>query len=367
MSSEHDIIFTFMGNSIGHIFRVTNWGESHGKAIGVVIDGCPSLLTLTEADIQHELDRRRPGQSALTTPRAEDDRVEILSGVFDGKTTGAPISLIIHNKDFNKKDYAEMKDVFRPSHAGYAYTAKYGICDPYGGGRSSARLTAGNVAAGAIAQKILKREGIRIVAYVESIQEILSDVDPMTVTRKKVDLSPVRCPDLTASRTMIDRIEHVRDEGDSVGGVIKCIVHGVAAGLGDPIFDKLEADLAKAMMNINATKGFEIGSGFVGTLLRGSEHNDEFVAEKGHISTATNNSGGVQGGISNGMPIVFRVAFKPTATIRKRQKTVTLRGKNTTIEASGRHDPCVLPRAVPIVEAMAAITLLDHFLLNKAR
>lgn len=356
-----------MGNSIGKIFRITNWGESHGKAIGVVVDGCPSLLPLTDADIQRELDRRRPGQSALATPRQEDDRVEILSGVYEGKTTGAPISLIIYNKDVKKSDYADIKNVFRPSHAGYAYTAKYGIYDPYGGGRSSARLTAGTVAAGAIAQKILKQHGIRILAYVESIQEILSDVDLATVTRLKVDASPVRCPDKRAAMEMIARIEQARDTGDSVGGVIECVVSGVPAGLGEPLFDKLEADLAKAMMNINATKGFEIGSGFGGTLLYGSENNDEFEAKQGRISTATNNSGGVQGGISNGMPIVFRVAFKPTATIRKKQKTVTANGKNTVIEAAGRHDPCVLPRAVPIVEAMAAITLLDHFLRNKAK
>lgn len=356
-----------MGNTFGNIFRVTNWGESHGKAIGVVVDGCPPLFPLTESDIQKELDRRRPGQSALVTPRAEDDRVEILSGVFEGKTTGAPISLIIYNKDFKKKDYEDMKNVFRPSHAGYAYTAKYGIFDPYGGGRSSARLTAGNVAAGAIARKILTREGIEIVAYVKSIQDIPSDVNLSTLTRKKVDSSAVRCPDKAASRNMVARIERARDSGDSVGGVIECVVRNVPAGLGEPLFDKLEADLAKAMMNINATKGFEIGSGFGGTMLYGSEHNDEFAAQQGRIKTTTNNSGGVQGGISNGMPIVFRVAFKPTATISKPQKTVTLKGKNTVIHGAGRHDPCVLPRAVSIVEAMAAISFLDHLLLNKAR
>ena len=350
------------GNSFGKIFRITNWGESHGKAIGVVIDGCPPLLDLSEEDIQEELDRRIPGQSSVTTIRKENDKIEILSGVFNGKTTGAPISLIIFNKDFKKKDYEGIKHVFSPSHADFTYEKKYGIRDPYGGGRSSARLTAGNVAAGAIAKKILKeRFGIEIIAYVKRVKDIEAVIDSDSVTRNNVEANIVRCPDKKAAKEMIKLIEETGKKGDSVGGIIGCVIRNVPVGLGEPIFDKLDADLAKAMMSINATKGFEIGSGFSCVDMYGSEHNDPFVMDKDKVKTKTNNSGGVQGGISNGMPIVFRVAFKPTSTIGKKQKTVDINNKEIELEAKGRHDPCVLPRAVPIVEAMAALVLCDHY------
>ncbi len=356
------------GNSFGECFRITNWGESHGKAIGVVLDGCPPLLELSTEDIQRELDRRIPGQSEITTTRKEEDKIEILSGVFNGKTTGAPISMIIFNHDFKSADYGDMMTTFRPSHADFTYEKKYGIRDPFGGGRSSARLTASNVAAGAIARKILMQEaGVEIVAYTKKIKHLTAIVEPEKITRAQVEANMVRCPDQNTADKMIALIKEAKEQGDSLGGVIECVIKNVPPGLGEPLFDKIEADLAKAMLSINATKGFEIGSGFAGTDLYGSEHNDPFVIREGKIVTETNNSGGVQGGITNGMPIIFRVAFKPTSTISKKQKTVTAAGKEAELEAHGRHDPCVIPRAVPIVEAMAALVLCDHYLRNKIK
>lgn len=358
------------GSSFGELFRITNWGESHGKAIGIVIDGCPPLLKLSEKDIQQELDRRKPGQSSVTTPRKEDDKVEILSGLIEGKTTGTPISMIIFNKDAHSPSYNEISKLYRPSHADFTYEAKYGIKDPYGGGRTSARLTTGNVAAGAIAKKILKEElGIEIVAYVQKVKNIkikLSEKELLKLSIADVDSNIVRCPDKKTAEKMIKLIEKAKVDGDSVGGVIECIIKNPPVGLGEPIFDKLEADLAKAMLAINATKGFEIGSGFSGTDLFGSEHNDEFLMAGKKVITKTNNSGGVQGGISNGMPIVFRVAFKPTSTIQKNQHTLNSEKKVIEFSGTGRHDPCVLPRAVPIVEAMAALVLCDHYLRQRA-
>jgi len=353
------------GNYFGEMFRITNWGESHGKAIGVVIDGCPPLLELSKEYIQNYLDRRKPGQSDITTPRKEKDEVEILSGVFDGKTTGAPISIMIFNNDFRKEDYQDIITKFRPSHSDFTFLKKYGLRDPYGGGRSSARLTAPNVAAGAVARKILENVGIEIVAYVKKIKTLQADIDTSNVTIEDVERTIVRCPDLNMIREMVDLIKAARDEGDSLGGVIECVIRNVPAGLGEPIFNKMEADLAKAMLSINATKGFEIGSGFAGTEMYGSAHNDHFLIKDGKVVTKTNNSGGVQGGISNGMPIIFRVAFKPTSTIRKKQKTVDSNNNEVELEVKGRHDPCVLPRAVPIVEAMAALVLCDHYLRDK--
>lgn len=356
------------GDSLGELFRVTNWGESHGKAIGVVVEGCPPLLEINEADIQKELDRRRPGQSEITTQRKEDDIVEILSGVSGGKTTGAPISLIIFNKDSKKEDYKEMESKFRPSHSDFTYNEKYGIREVSGGGRSSARITAGNVAAGAIAKKILNEKcSTEIIAYVKSINEISAYADPDKIKKKDIESSIARCPDKKASDKMIKLIEKAKEEGDSLGGVIECVIRNAPAGLGEPVFDKLDADLGKAMLSINATKGFEIGSGFEGTKMKGSEHNDAFIIKDKKVVTKTNNSGGIQGGISNGMPIIFRVAFKPTSTIQKMQKTVDTKGNETTLEAKGRHDPCVVPRAVPIVEAMAALVLCDHYMRNRAQ
>src|SRR3989344_4316004 len=325
------------GNSFGESFKITNWGESHGKAIGVVIDGCPALLELNEGYIQKFLDRRAPGQSDITTQRQEPDKVEILSGLFNGRTTGTPNSMIISNKDYKKEDYKEIAAAFRPSHADFTNQKKFGIRDMSGGGgRSSARLTAGNVAAGAIAYKILnERFGVEVVAYVKQIKDVQAEIDSEKVSKKDVDSNIVRCPDKTAAKQMIELIENAKDKGDSVGGIIECIIRNAPIGLGEPIFDKLEADLAKAMLCINATKGFEIGSGFEGTKLFGSEHNDEFTISNKKISTKTNNSGGIQGGISNRMPIVFRVAFKPTSTIMKIQQTVDIKGNKVQIQAKG--------------------------------
>ncbi|MCM2325399.1 MAG: chorismate synthase, partial [Candidatus Woesearchaeota archaeon] len=320
------------GDSIGNAFKVTNWGESHGKAIGAIIEGCPPNITLGEKDIQNELDRRKPGQSSITTQRKEEDKVEILSGVFEGKTTGSPISLIIYNKDAKPSDYKDISIKFRPSHADFTTSKKYGIRDPNGGGRSSARITAGNVAAGAVARKIIK--DIEIVAYVKRIKDIDAEVDLDTVTRHDVESNIVRCPDKDAAKKMIRLIEKTSAAGDSLGGVIECVIRGVPIGLGEPVFDKLSSDLAKAIMSINAAKGFELGSGFDGTRMLGSQHNDEFIADKkdGKIRTKTNNSGGIQGGISNGMPIIFRVGFKPTSTIQKKQDTVDIDGKAAVLE-----------------------------------
>ena len=356
------------GNSFGELFRITNFGESHGKAIGIVVDGCPPLLDLSEEYVQKFLNRRAPGQSEVTTERQEPDKVEIISGVFEGKTTGTPICMIIFNKDFKTKDYSEISKAFRPSHADFTFQKKYGIRDPNGGGRSSARLTAGNVAAGAIARKILEEKfSIEIIAYVKQIKDIEAEIDADKVNAKSVDSNIVRCPDKNAADKMIELVHSAKANGDSVGGIIECVVRNIPAGLGEPIFDKLEADLAKAMMCINATKGFEIGSGFNSIKMFGSQHNDAFIVKNKKIKTGTNNSGGIQGGISNGMPIVFRVAFKPTSTIQKAQDTVDIKGKAVKLEAKGRHDPCVLPRAVPIVEAMAALVLCDHYLRFRAQ
>ncbi|WP_414661326.1 chorismate synthase [Horticoccus sp. 23ND18S-11] len=369
-----------MANTFGINFTVTTWGESHGLAVGAVIDGCPPQLPLTAAEIQVELDRRRPGQSDIVTPRKEEDRVEILSGVFEGKTTGAPISLLVRNADQRPGAYDEMRDKFRPSHADYTYQAKYGIRDHRGGGRSSARETIGRVAAGAIAKKILALGGrsgsgltgpggVEIRAFLTQVHDIVAPAEALVrfPTLAEVEATAVRCPHLPTAERMIERIKAVRSEGDSVGGVIECRVRGLPPGLGEPVFDRLEADLAKAMLSLPATKGFEIGSGFAGARLRGSEHNDVFEPRDGKIRTVTNRSGGTQGGISNGEEIVFRVAFKPTATILQPQQTVDVHGAATELIGRGRHDPCVVPRAVPIVEAMTALVLVDHWMRQNAQ
>jgi len=353
-----------MASTFGTLFRISTWGESHGGGVGVVIDGCPPRLPLAESDIQPDLDRRRPGQSDIVTPRKEGDSCKILSGVFRGVTLGSPISIFVPNTDARPEAYREMETHFRPSHADFTYQAKFGVRNWEGGGRSSARETIGRVAAGAVAKMILRQlfPKSEILAWVSSIHDIESLVDPETVVAADIEANAVRCPDKAAAAKMIARIQQVRNEGDSVGGVIEAVVRGVAAGLGEPVFDRLEADLAKAMLSIPATKGFEIGSGFAGTRLKGSEHNDIFEMRGGQVHTPTNRSGGVQGGISNGEPVIFRTAFKPTATISKPQATVTVEGLESTIAARGRHDPCVLPRAVPIVEAMAALVICDHAL-----
>jgi chorismate synthase len=353
-----------MGNIFGHLFRVTTFGESHGGGVGVVIDGCPPQLEISAEEIQTELDRRRPGQSKITTPRQEADRCEILSGVFEGKTLGTPIAILVRNKDARSQDYDEMAQKYRPSHADATYDAKYGIRNWQGGGRSSARETIGRVAAGAIAKKILQQvAGVEIIGYVKRIKDLEGIVDPNLVTLEQVESNIVRCPDLDCAEQMIELIEQIGRSGDSVGGVVECVARHIPPGLGMPVFDKLEADLAKAAMSLPASKGFEIGSGFAGTLLTGIEHNDEFyIDEQGKTRTVTNRSGGIQGGISNGENIILRVAFKPTATIRKEQRTVTKSGEETVLAAKGRHDPCVLPRAVPMVEAMVALVLCDHLL-----
>ncbi|PSB24786.1 chorismate synthase [Stenomitos frigidus] len=358
-----------MGNTFGHLFRITTFGESHGGGVGVVIDGCPPRLEISVEEIQAELNRRRPGQSKITTPRNEADQCEILSGMMDGKTTGTPIALLVRNKDQRSQDYDEMAVKYRPSHADATYDEKYGIRSWQGGGRSSARETIGRVAAGAIAKKILHQvAGVEIIGYVKRIKDLEGVVDPETVTLEQVESNIVRCPDSNAADRMIDLIEQVRKEGDSIGGVVECVARQVPKSLGMPVFDKLEADLAKGVMSLPASKGFEIGSGFAGTLLTGSEHNDEFYTdENGNIRTVTNRSGGVQGGISNGENIIIRVAFKPTATIRKEQNTVTNEGEAVTLAAKGRHDPCVLPRAVPMVEAMVALVLCDHLLRHQGQ
>jgi chorismate synthase len=357
-----------MGNSFGQLFSITTWGESHGPAVGVVIDGCPPGLPITAEEIQVELDRRRPGQSDIVTPRKEEDRVEILSGVFEGKTTGTPIALLVKNGDQRPGAYDEMKDKFRPSHADFTYQAKVGRRDHRGGGRSSARETVGRVAAGAIAKKILGAS-VEIRAFLTQVHDIAVPAEALVdfPTLAAVEATPVRCPHPATAAAMIERIKAVRSEGDSVGGVIECRVRGVPVGLGEPVFDRLEADLAKAMLSLPATKGFEIGSGFAGAQLRGSQHNDAFENRGGEIHTITNRSGGIQGGISNGEEIVFRVAFKPTATILQLQATVDVTGTPTELMGRGRHDPCVVPRAVPIVEAMTALVLVDHWLRQSAQ
>jgi chorismate synthase len=377
-----------MGSSFGALFRITTFGESHGPGLGVVVDGCPPRLALADTDIQRELDRRRPGQSRLVSQRKEDDRVEILSGVLDGVTLGTPIAMLIRNTDARGKDYDAIAHAYRPSHADFTYDAKYGIRAVAGGGRASARETAGRVAAGAVAQQLLAARGVVVVAWVDEVAGIAARVDGDAVTRAEVDANDVRCPDPAAAAAMVERIEAARKDGDSVGGVVRAVARGVPAGWGEPVFDKLDADVAKAMMSIPAVKGVEIGSGFAGTLMTGSTHNDLFVNKAGAIArsglagprsnapagalrsvigTLTNHSGGIQGGISNGEPVTVRVAFKPTATIMRPQPTVDRDGNATVLEPRGRHDPCVLPRAVPIVEAMLALVLADHLLRQAAR
>ena len=358
-----------MGNTFGNLFRITTFGESHGSGVGVVIDGCPPQLEISAAEIQVELDRRKPGQSKITTPRKESDTCEIISGVFQGKTLGTPIAILVRNKDARSQDYNEMAFKYRPSHADATYDAKYGIRNWQGGGRSSARETIGRVAAGAIAKKILKQvAGMEIVAYVKRIKNLEAVVDSRIVTLKEVESNIVRCPNDECAVKMIDLVDRARRDKDSLGGVVECVARNVPQGLGEPVFDKLEADLAKGIMSLPATKGFEVGSGFAGTTMTGSEHNDEYyIDDNGNTRTVTNRSGGIQGGISNGENIVMRAAFKPTATIGKQQQTVTKTGTETTLAAKGRHDPCVLPRAVPMVEAMVAIVLCDHLLRHHAQ
>lgn len=359
-----------MSSSFGTLFRVTTFGESHGKAVGAIVDGCPAHLPLTEADIQPQLDRRRPGQSSLTTPRDEADQVTILSGTENGITLGTPIGLSVNNRDQRPGDYGEMTSVPRPSHADYTYLMKYGVKASSGGGRSSARETIGRVMAGAIAEKwlSLRFETASIIAFVSSVGNISTpDIAVGGLTRAIVDATPVRCPDPETAKRMIAAIEKARDEKDSLGGTVTCICRGFPAGLGEPVFDKLEAKLAQAMLSIPAVKGFEIGSGFPGTLMRGSQHNDLFIQKEGRLGTKTNYSGGVQGGITNGEPVVFRIAIKPVATIGRMQETVSLDGRAVQLEAKGRHDPCVLPRAIPIVESMAALVLADAALRQEYR
>src|SRR5947207_3090329 len=357
-----------MGNSFGQLFRITTWGESHGGGVGVVVDGCPPRLALNEADIQPDLDRRRPGQSRIVSPRKERDTVQILSGTFEGRTLGTPISLWVRNEDARPEAYSEMKTKFRPSHADYTYQAKYGIRNWQGGGRTSARETIGRVAAGAIAKKILReRHGVEVLACVQQVRHIVASVDPEKIKLKDIESNLVRCPDAAAAEKMIRLIERMRRTGDTVGGVVVGVARGVPPGWGEPVFDRLEADLAKAMLSLPASKGFDVGSGFGGILLAGTEHNDPFRGRSGKVYTTTNRSGGIQGGISNGQTIYFRVAFKPVATVMVEQKTVDVNFRNATLKARGRHDPCVLPRAVPMVEAMTALVLVDHALRHKAQ
>jgi chorismate synthase len=353
-----------LGSGFGVLFRITTFGESHGGGVGVVIDGCPPRLPITAEEIQHDLDRRRPGQSKLVTPRAEADKVEILSGMFEGRTSGTSLALLVRNEDARSSAYEAMMDLYRPSHADYTYEAKYGIRNWQGGGRASARETIGRVAAGAVARKLLHQlAGIEVVGWVSSVQDIVAEVDDTKVALADVEAHPTRCPDPKAAAAMAERIDRARRNQDSLGGVVTCVARNVPAGLGEPVFDKLEADLAKGMLSLPASKGFEIGSGFAGTLLTGSTHNDPFVpGPDGKPLTSSNRSGGIQGGISNGAPILIRVAFKPTATISQPQNTVNRANEAVVLEAQGRHDPCVLPRAVPMVEAMMLLTLADHYL-----
>jgi len=377
-----------MSSSFGTLFRITTWGESHGAGVGVVIDGCPPRLPISDEEIQVELDRRRPGQSKIVTQRKESDRVEILSGVQDGLTLGTPISMMVRNEDARSRDYDELKTKYRPSHADFAYDEKYGIRAWSGGGRASARETIGRVAAGAVARKLLECWGIEVVGWVEKVHHLTAQINPQSVTREQVEANIVRCPDPAMAERMIAHIEEIRKDGNSVGGVVACVARGVPAGWGEPVFDKLEADLAKAVMSLPACKGFEVGSGFSGTDMTGREHNDPYRASevppvseqpedrlfrdsprgerRPGVITTSNFSGGIQGGISNGMPITMRAAFKPTATILSEQDTVTVEHENTTIAGRGRHDPCVLPRAVPMVEAMVALVLADHALRQAA-
>ena len=358
-----------MSSIFGVLFRVTTWGESHGGGVGAVVDGCPPRIPLSAEDIQRDLNRRRPGQSEIVSQRHEEDKCQILSGVFNGLTLGTPISVMVWNQDARPEAYREIDSAFRPSHADYTYHVKYGIRNWQGGGRASARETIGRVVAAAIAKNVLKKFApeIEIVAYVKAVHRIEANVDPATVNLAAVEESMVRCPDPAVTTQMVELIKTMRKDGNSVGGVIECVARGVPPGLGEPVFDKLEADLAKAMLSLPATKGFEIGSGFAGSQITGAEHNDVFEMQGGKVRTRTNFSGGIQGGISNGENIIFRVAFKPTATILRPQQTVTVSGEPTELTARGRHDPCVLPRAVPMVEAMTALVLCDHLLRHGAQ
>ncbi|MEM6729981.1 MAG: chorismate synthase [Myxococcota bacterium] len=357
-----------MGNSFGHLFRVTTWGESHGAGVGVVVDGCPAQVPITADEIQVDLDRRKPGQSAITTQRKEGDVAEIHSGVFEGVTLGTPIAISVWNKDARSKDYSHMAEVYRPSHADYTYEAKYGVRNWKGGGRASARETIGRVAAGALAKKVLAKSfGVEILGWVSKIHGIEAQVDSATVTVSDIEANIVRCPDSAVAELMIDAVKRARKEGDSLGGVVEVVARGVPAGWGEPVFDKLDADLAKAMLSIPACKGFEVGSGFAGVEMTGVQHNDPFYKEGDRVRTRSNNSGGIQGGISNGETIVVRAAFKPTATIVKKQETITSEGEATELAARGRHDPCVVPRAVPIAEAMVALVLVDHALRQRGQ
>ena len=354
-----------MSSSYGKIFKITTYGESHGKAIGVVIDGCPAGIKIDLSFIQKEMDRRKPGQSGITSHRKEGDEVQILSGIFEGTTLGTPISMLIWNKDAKPQDYAHIADKFRPSHADYVYQEKYGIRDYRGGGRSSARETAARVAAGAVAKQLLSEIDMNIRAFVSQVGSIELTKDYKALDLSQIEHNMVRCPDKETADLMVGYIEKTRKSRDTTGGVITCVIQGVPTGLGEPVFDKLQAELAKAMLSINAVKGFEYGSGFEGVRMYGSEHNDAFYTENGKVKTKTNFSGGIQGGISNGQDIYFRVAFKPVATIMKDQESIDEKGNKVIIEGKGRHDPCVVPRAVPIVEAMAAIVLADFYLRNK--
>lgn len=357
-----------MGSIFGHLFRISTWGESHGGGVGVVVDGCPPRLALTEADIQPDLDRRRPGQSAIVSPRKESDTIQILSGTFQGQTLGTPISMWVRNQDARPEAYSEMAEKFRPSHADYTYMAKYGLRNWEGGGRSSARETVGRVAAGAIAKKLLReRYGVEVLAYVQQVHKVKAEVDAAKVTSSQIESNIVRCPDAGAAAKMIRVIEKARKAGDSVGGIVCGLARGVPAGWGEPIFDRLNADLAKAMLSLPACKGFDIGSGFGCVAMTGLEHNDPFRMKAGKVRTTTNHSGGVQGGISNGELIYFRTAFKPVATVMHEQQTVDVHWHDTTLKGRGRHDPCVLPRAVPLVEAMTALVLIDHALRHEAQ
>ena len=357
-----------MGNTFGKMFRITTWGESHGDAVGVVVDGCPPLIEIDIADIQKELARRRPGQSRITTQRRESDEAQILSGVFEGKTLGTPISIGVWNADQRSKDYEHMRTKFRPSHADYTYQVKYGIRNWKGGGRASARETIGRVAAGAIAKKILAQEfGVDIVGYVKQVSDMIADVDPESVAMADVESTIVRCPDPDIAERMVERIDEARKAGDTLGGVVEAVARNVPPGLGEPVFDKLEADLGRGVLSLPACKGFEVGSGFGGITMTGSTHNDPFYNEAGRIRTRTNYSGGIQGGISNGENIVIRAAFKPVATIMMPQETVDEDGNPTELSGRGRHDPCVLPRAVPMVEAMMALVLVDHALRQRGQ
>jgi chorismate synthase len=354
-----------MGSSFGNLFRIHTYGESHGPALGVVIDGCPAGLDIDQSFIQEELDRRKPGQSKITTQRREADEFEILSGVFEGKSTGTPISILIRNQDQRSKDYSHIADKFRPSHADYTFQAKYGHRDYRGGGRSSARETAARVAAGAIAKLLLKHYGISCVSYVSQVGEMSLNKSYQELNLSKIESNILRCPDHDQAEKMIELIDQTRKNRDTIGGVITGVIQGVPAGLGEPVFDKLHAELGKAMLSINAVKGFEYGSGFEGVKLNGSQHNDAFYQEEGTIKTRTNHSGGIQGGISNGQDIYFNVAFKPVATIMDDQESINEAGESVTVSGKGRHDPCVVPRAVPIVDAMAALVIADYLLISK--